>query len=834
MANDNVGSDNSIRADYQVLYATIGRIRLSVPAIRSRPELASLLVACLVQQPGIAEIRIFPASGAIVINYDPRLWSLRSVLQALHEQSGRTRRTRPSMPTVLPALPTLPPGDQFPFTACSVLHATVGRVRLGIPAVKADAKLAAALESYLRRQPGVTQVRLSRAAESVVVEFQPGAWDGNALVMLVRGFDPARTPPETTAPQAIDAPADTHSPARAKLELALASSALAVSLVAGPTVTPLIYGMLWISSMSIYQRAYKSLLGRRKLNVDVLDATALTLLTAQGIYWQAALLNALLSGAELIRGATQERARRELSEVLETMSGQAWVVRDGTVVAVAAEEVEQSDTVAVFPGERIPVDGIVLSGRALVDQHTLTGESMPVEKTQDGEVFAMTVVTEGELRLCATRVGSQTHSAQIARLIMAAPIFDTRAQDYAERWANRLVPFSFLGAGVLAALGRLEQAVTLLIIDYSAGFKVAAPTAVMSALTHAARRGIFIRGGRHLEQLARVDALVIDKTGTLTAGCPDVVEVISLDRRYDRHAIITLAAAAEQHLSHPVAQAVTNYAARQGYAIPVRGEADYAIGQGVAAQVGGVTVHVGNRRFLAGAQIGCSARAERALRRLEGRAISPLLVAVDGVLVGILGLADPIRPEAGRVIGELAELGIQEICMLTGDRAAVADTVARALGISSYAAEVFPHDKLAAVQRLQAQGYTVAVIGDGINDSPALAQADVGIAVCGGTALAQETADVVILHGDLAKLTEAIRIARQGVGVVRQSWNMVKIPNSIGLGLACAGAIGPVTASLISDGAALAAGVNSLRLLAGGSTPPHPNGSQSSHDQNSQ
>lgn len=805
---------NIVQADYQVIYATIGRIRLSVPSIRSRPELASILVACLVHQPGITDIRIYPATGAIVINYDPRQWSHRSVLQALHDQTVQ----KTVRPTTAPR--ALPPAPEFPFTECKVTHAILGRVRLELPVIKADAKLAAALEGFLRQQPGITQVRLSRPAESVVIAYQHGAWDVNSLVMLVRGFDPNRVPLAAQPDPGVSQTEGAHHTQRAKLELALASSALALSLTTGPALTPLVYGMLWISSMSIFRRAYKALFMQRRLTVDALDATAIALLTGQGIYWQAALLNTLLAGADLIRDATQERARRELSEVLEYMADKAWVVREGQVVAVAVEEVDVGDTVIVFPGERIQVDGIVLSGRALVDQHALTGESMPVEKCPDSEAFAMTVVTEGELRIRATRIGNQTHSAQIAGLIMAAPMFDTRAQDYAERWANRLVPFSFLGAGLLAVLGRWNQAITLLIIDYSAGFKVAAPTAVMSAITKAARRGIFIRGGRHLEQLARVDALVIDKTGTLTAGCPDVVEVITLDHRYSAREIITLAAAAEQHLTHPVAKAVVKFAAAKGYVIPERTDTEYAIGQGVAASVEGATVLVGNRRFLESLAIRFCPHAEQAMGRLEARAISPLCIAVDGALAGILGLADPIRPEAAAVIRQLQEQGIHEICMLTGDRAAVAQAVAQELGIPSYAAEVFPQDKLAAVIRLQEQGYTVAVIGDGINDSPALAQADVGIAVSGGTALAQETADVVILQGDLEKLTEAIGIARHGVAVVRQSWNMVKIPNSIGLGLACTGLIGPVAASFISDGAALAAGANSLRPLAGGAGQP--------------
>ena len=556
------------------------------------------------------------------------------------------------------------------------------------------------------------------------------------------------------------------------------------------------------------------LLVERRLTVDTLDAAAITLLSLRGMFWQAALLNMLLSGADWIRYSTQERARKALSDVLDYMQDNAWVLCDGQITSIPAHEVAVGETVLVFPGERIPVDGVVLAGRALVDQHALTGESMPVEKTVNDTVFAATVVNEGELRVRTTSTGDHTQVARIIQMVEHTPVYDTRAQNYAERWANRLVPYSFLGAGVLALFGRFDQAITLLVIDYAAGFKVAAPTTIMATMTRAARRGIFIRGGRHVEQLAVVDALVFDKTGTLTRGCPDVVDLVVVDGRFDEDMILALAAAAEQQLTHPVAEAIVKTAMAKQLTIAERTSFDYQIGQGVCAQVGELTVLVGSRRFLTHHGVSISDDAEALLGNIEAHAASPLCVAVDGRLAGLLGLADPIRPESAGVVEALHARGIERVVMLTGDRAPVAAVVAAELGIEHYVAEAFPADKLAAVQALQDEGYTVGVIGDGINDSPALAQADVGIAVNGSTALAQETADVIILQGDLGKLIDAIDIAREGMALVRQNWEIVRVPNTIGLGLAFTGAIGPLGASLISDGAALVAGANSLRPLA--------------------
>jgi Cu2+-exporting ATPase len=683
--------------------------------------------------------------------------------------------------------------------------------------VKARADLASALARFLTEQDGIESVRVGRTSGSVVVCYDPNSWDGVSILMLVRAYNPDITAIEARETQNEEEQGNEGSLERHKLEVALAGSALALTMVFGAPANLLAYALLWASSWSIFRRAYSSLLVDRRLTVDTLDAAAITLLSMRGMFWQAALLNVLLSSADWIRASTQERARTALCEVLDYMQDRAWIVRKGRVISVPAQEVRIGDTILVFPGERIPVDGIVLAGEALVDQHALTGESMPVQKKAQDPVYAATVINEGELRVRTVRTGDQTEVARIIQMVQHAPVFDTRAQNYAERWANRLVPYSFLGAGILALLGRFDQAITLLVIDYAAGFKIAAPTTVMATMTKAARRGIFIRGGRHVEQLAQIDALVFDKTGTLTWGCPDVVGLVTMDPRYDVDAVLALAAAAEQHLTHPVAQAIAKTAEAKGLNILERTSFDYEIGQGVTAQIEGLTVQVGSRRFLAHHEILINEEAETQLNLFEAHAAAPLCVAVDGILVGLLGLADPIRPESAGVIQALRRRGIDRVVMLTGDRGPVAATVAHEVGIEQYVAEAFPADKLRTVRALQEQGYTVAVIGDGINDSPALAQADIGIAVNGSTALAQETADVVILQGDLEKMVDAIDIARDGMALVRQNWEIVRIPNTVGLGLAFTGVIGPLGASLISDGAALVAGANSLRPLANSS-----------------
>ena len=796
----------------QVAHLTTGRIRLQVASVATQPEVGKFLTDFFLRVSGVIGVQVRPATASVVISYDPALCTQETILNALRS------RIAPKPALEGEVLPTPPENDtiSYPYVESEVVHTIRGRARLSVPIIRTRPELGGVLERFLDQQAGIHDVRLSPLSASIVVQFDPNVWDAGALLTLTKAYNPIEADIEQWAAAEKAKPAHVEgeeSVSRSKREVALAGTALALTVIGGPAVAPVAYALLAASSWSIFRKARHKLVEERRLTVDTLDATAITLLAATGVVWQAALLNVLLSGADWIRASTQERARKALSDVLDYMSDLAWVERDGQIVSIPAKDVTAGETIFVFPGERIPVDGVVLSGKALVDQHALTGESMPIEKTMHDEVFAATVVTEGEIQVRATRVGQETQVAQIVQLVQNAPVFDTRAQDYAERWANRLVPYSFAGAAIMALMGNFTQAITLLVIDYAAGFRVSAPTAIMSTITKAARHGILIRGGRHVEQLAEIDALVFDKTGTLTVGCPDVVAAVSLSEDHDLDEIMALAASAESFLTHPVAEAVVKAAEGRGLAIPQRTDFDYQIGHGVLAHVGDREILVGSRRFLQGQGVIFDDRAEACLHQIEGEAASPLCIALDGTLVGLLGLADPIRPEAAWVIQTLREQGIQEIVMLTGDRYPVATAVAKQLGIERFVAEVFPGDKLAAVKELQAQGYKVAVVGDGINDSPALAQADIGVAVNGGTALAQESADVVILQGDLHRLLDAIAIAREGVGLIRQNWDIIRVPNTIGLGLAFVGLLNPVGASLISDGAALTAGANSLRPL---------------------
>ena len=693
----------------------------------------------------------------------------------------------------------------------SVVHAIRGRVRLRVPAMKTIPGLAEPLQRLLRDQPGVVEVTVNDWCSSVTVICDSSTWTSDRLCVWVQLLNPTEVVSYKSANESVDQAQATTD--EAGDELWYSSAGICLVLLVEPLAAPLVPLLLLASALPMLKRAHRSLSEDGKLNVDVLDASATSLLVVQGAFPMAIFMVWLINVADVIRDLTMMRSKKAIEEILGFQNIEAWVVRDGQKIRVSVAEVQLGETVVVYPGERIAVDGTVLSGKALVDQAALTGESLPVEKEEGALVYAATVVREGKLYICAERIGSATEAAQILRLVEAAPTRETKIQNYAVKWANDLVPYSFVGGAIGAVMGGgLPGAAAVLVVDYGTGIRIAAPTTVLSAMTKAIRNGILIKGGRALENLAEVDAVVFDKTGTLTTGHPDVLEVVPVNSSTVDE-VLALAAAAERRLTHPVADAIVRAAEARQVTIPERTTSDYSLGLGVEAIVNDSVVLVGSPRFMTLREVILSPEVQGHISRMQQQAISPLCVIKDGLVIGLLAISDPVRPEARDVVQALRDRGIKHIVMLTGDHTDVARRIAAELGITEFLAEVFPGDKSETVQRLQREGFKVAVVGDGVNDSPMLAYADVGIAVEGGTEAARETAPVVLLHGGLWKVPLAIDIGRETVALIRQNWNIIAIPNTFAAALACIGLLGPIGATLLSNGSAIVATLNGLRPI---------------------
>ncbi|MFS8065144.1 MAG: heavy metal translocating P-type ATPase [Byssovorax sp.] len=691
-----------------------------------------------------------------------------------------------------------------------VVHAIPGRVRLRVARLDEDAGYGAALEATLRRLPGVSAVRVAAGAASVIVEHDPEAVDVAAITWA------AAAAAEDAAPLAVTvASAEGTGIPRA---LYWSSAGLLVSLSFGHVLPLVAYPFIAVTAVPVFKRAWSALVHRRKLNVDLLDALAILAATATGDVLNAAGIVWLICVGDHIRDLTQARARRAIRDLLEYEHDLAWVVRGETKVQVPVAELVVGDVVVVYTGAAIAVDGVVTQGRAVVDQQALTGESLPVVKVTDDHVFAATVVSDGKLYVRAERVGRDTKAASTVRLIEDAPVAETRIQNHAEMVADRLVaPALGCAALVFFATADMNRLAAILTVDFGTGPRVSAPTTVLASMNAAARHGILIKGGAYLEKLARVSTVIFDKTGTLTRGVPEVTDVLVHDALSDREAA-TLAASAAARQTHPVSQAVIRLAATWGLEVPERDSSSYFVGKGIESQVRGRTVQLGSQRFLA--EQGITSRLDPQHRSaLDDAAKSLLFLAVDGAHAATLAYRDEIRAESRDLIRDLRARGVDDIVMLTGDGHAVARHVAGELGIDRFFAEMLPEDKAEMAQRFRREGRVVAVVGDGINESPALSYADIGVSVCAGAEIARETAGMVLMTADLHKLVEAIDISRSAISIMRQNHALSFGVNSLCYALSIPGLISPVVATLISNGSAVLACLNGLRPLLSTRTP---------------
>ena len=684
--------------------------------------------------------------------------------------------------------------------------------------VSLDCSALTALEAHLRNQPEVSQVRINRLAASCVVSFGPAAlpdldhWLAQlpserqlsqaAGSLCKTGQGPVSPSPESSG----DEP---FVPTRIILPVA----SLGLALLAGPLSLPplAVAGFILVAAQLSFRRAWQGLREDRKINVDFLDSLAVLLHSLDGFLVGPAMMITMIEGGEAVRDATQRIAHSANTDLLASLQTDVRLIRDGAEQIVPSSSLQAGDRIHLFAGDQIPVDGLIESGESSLDVVKLTGESVPREAGPGDEVLAGFILLEGSLIIETSAVGEATRIGQITSMIESAPVFDTRVGNYAGKIANRFVlpTLALAGLSLLLSGGNIAQAASLLIFDLGTGLRVSVPTAIMAALTKAGSQGLLIRSGRALEQLADVDVVVFDKTGTLTQGHPSVVEVVLLGNA-DRDHLIQLAASAEQGLNHPVAKAVIDHAAGLGIDSLQCERWDYRIGRGVSADIGGQTVLVGNARLLR--EKGLKPGAPSGDPRLA--TATPIYVAVDGVVEAVIYAADAIRPDSRQLIEELHRRGIQAH-MLTGDVAAVAHAVAERLGLApeEVHAEALPDQKAELVKAFAQQGHKVAFVGDGINDSAALAYADVSISFASGSDLARETADIVLTNDKVSGLLVAQDLSRRTFELVKQNIGIVGVPNLSALLVGTFLPISPILAVMLNNGSSLVAAANAMRVL---------------------
>jgi heavy metal translocating P-type ATPase len=693
-----------------------------------------------------------------------------------------------------------------------VKHWLPGRFRLYVPQVAYDESYRRRLEQGLTKVLGVQEVRVNPDARAVVVDYNP---DMPVAQVQEEIFGVIQNPPAHLQGAV---PATHEINYGERLGLPVLGLVLSLALMVGfPIPELLVAGLIFVAAVPVFQRAWAGIVEEHQLNIDFLDALTLSAHTLQGHYFAPTFMLNLIEGGEVIRDMTARGTDRASLDLLDCLNQTVRVERGGQEVEISVRAVVPGDHVLVYPGDQIPVDGYLLRGTVVVDQCKLTGESVPVRREVGDEVFASTMVVDGTACILTERTGNETRAGMIVSLMESAPAHDTRVENYAALVANQaVVPTLLIGGAVWGFTGDTQRAIALITLDFGTGIRVSVPTAILSALTYAARNGVFIRSGRAIEMLARVDAVVFDKTGTLTRGQATVTEVRLADGCMDTVAgVLELAATAEQGLTHPVAEAIVRHAREKGIEPGSCESWEYRVGMGVVAVIREREILVGSHRLMA--QMGVAVQSfEEAHPEIKTGSYSPVYVAADGILLGVILYRDPLRSETPSVIRELKALGITPY-MLSGDVKRVAYAVAAEVGIApgQVYGEAFPERKVEVVKNIHDQGRVVAFCGDGINDSAALAYADASISFGGATDIARETADVVLMENDLRGLIQAIKVARYTMEVIWQNTLIVAVPN---LGALLAGiffALDPILAIVINNGSAILAELNGLRPLLG-------------------
>jgi Cu+-exporting ATPase len=803
----------------------------------------------LAKVPGVADASVNLATEKAKVAFDPAQASA-SDLRAAVEKAGYGVGAAPIEPAAAPAPP--------PAVGNELLLPIEGMT---------CASCVRRVEKALAKAPGVTEASVNLATEKARVVGE-GPLDVDALRAAVeragyRVGTLAAPAPTTTAPDASAEPVDEHQLARER-EIAELKRKWQISLAVGLLMMALMYlplpvgidviaPLLLIAATLVqfwagrvfYQAAWAAARhGSTNMNTLVAIGTSVaygysafvTLWPGLAARWGLPRYfyyeTAVIIVALILAGRWMEaRARSQTAGAIKALMGlrarTARVVRGGLERDVPVESVVVGDLVRVRPGEKVPVDGVVREGHSAVDESMLTGESLPVEKAPGDAVIGATLNKTGSFVFEATRVGRDTALAQIVRLVEEAQGSKAPIQRLADRIAEVFVPAILVLAG-LTFLGwllfgpeprltmALQTAIAVLIIACPCAMGLAAPTAIMVGVGKGAELGILIRGGEALEQARRIDTIVLDKTGTLTRGKPSVVGVTAAEGLTGSE-LLRLAAAAEVGSEHPLGEAIVARAREQGLDLPKPQAFSAVAGQGVQAQVEGREVLIGNRTLMERLGVRLDALAARA-EEVAREGATPMYVAVGGHLAGLIAVADTLRPESAEAVAQLKALGL-DVWMLTGDNRATAEAIARKVGITDVLAEVLPEQKAEKVRELQARGKVVAMVGDGINDAPALAQADLGVAIGTGTDVAMAASDVTLVGGDLRNIVTAIALSRRTVATIKQglfwafAYNVVLIPVAMGALYPLFGILlDPVLAAAAMAMSSVSVVTNALRL----------------------
>ena len=687
---------------------------------------------------------------------------------------------------------------------CTILHEGKGRMRVHVEKVRMTLHRADVLEAYLNHNDAIVHAAVYERTGDVVITYT-GRRSAAIAVLAGYKFDVAEYDALVTS-------ADSRRLNREYQDKMF-------DLVAGRCLrklflpAPLDAAYTAFRSIRFLWKGVRCVLSRR-LEVEVLDALSIGVSLLRGDFGTAGSVMFLLNLGSLLEEWTRKKSLDDLARSMALNVDKVWVRSQGTEVLVPLTKVRSGDEVVVRSGNMIPLDGTVLEGEAMVNQAALTGEAMPVRKAEGSTLYAGTVVEEGECVFIAKAEGGSNRYDKIVAMIEESEKLKSSTENRALVLADKLVPWC-LGATVVTYLltRNATRAISCLMVDFSCALKLSMPLAVLSAMRECGSYHITVKGGKYLEALSQADTIVFDKTGTLTRATPQVVEVVPFSGCNERE-VLQLAACLEEHFPHSMANAVVRAAKERGISHEeMHSEVEYIVAHGIASRVGGERVVIGSHHFVFEDEKCTIPAAEQQKFDALKPAYSHLYMAASGQLVGVICISDPLRPEAAAVLNGLRALGIRNTVMMTGDSERTAAAIAKQVGVDRFFAEVLPEDKANFVQQAKAEGHTVVMIGDGINDSPALSAADIGIAINSGAAIAREIADVTIKADSLEELVTLKTIANALQHRVSSNYRFVLSFNSTLIALGALGILQPAASAMLHNLSTIGISLRSMTNL---------------------
>lgn len=686
----------------------------------------------------------------------------------------------------------------------TIVHESRGRMRLRLRQKTMTFRQADLLETWLKAQSWTKEAVVHERTCCVIVAY---AGERETVLSAIGGFTWAE------AEETVTLPGHSTRALNREFQEKLAGKVLMKGAAALFLPAPLrVARVIW--HMAPFLHKGFRCLSRGKIKVELLDALSIGISVGRRDFGTAGMVMFLLEIGELLEDWTRKKSVADLAESLSLHVDRVWLKTEADEVLTPIGQIQPGDWVVVRAGGVIPLDGVVVEGEVTVNQSSLTGESVPVAKRPGGAVYAGTVVEEGECVLEVKQASGQGRYDQIVEMIQRSEQMKSAAEAKASSLADRLVPYTFAGSLLSLALTRnVTRALSVLMVDFSCALKLAMPLAVLSAMREAGREHITVKGGKFLEAVAQADTIVFDKTGTLTHACPRVARIVPFNGKEEAE-MLRLAACLEEHFPHSMANAVVEEAHRRGLTHEERhARVEYLVAHGIASSVDGEQVRIGSAHFIFEDEKVTIPEGEQAKFDALPPEYSQLYLAIEGVLSAVICISDPLREEAKDVLSALRGLGVKNAVMLTGDSPRTAAAIAAQLGVDDFQAGVLPADKADYVAALRREGHTVLMVGDGINDSPALSEADAGIAISDGAAIAREIADITIAADSLWELVRLRQLAMALMHRIQNNYRFVISFNGVLIGLGVAGILPPATSAMLHNLSTLGVSLHSMSAL---------------------